>query len=94
VLLVTVPSISRIEPKTPATDLWRYTPKRLERLIRTSCPDATVATAGRGNVLAAVAFPMGLASEDLTEAELEAEDPYVPLTVCATVTEQSAVMGR
>jgi hypothetical protein len=85
-LLVTVPCISRIERKTPATDFWRYTPKGLELLIARSCPDANIVAEGRGNVLAAVAFLMGLAAQDLSEAELEKDDPFFPLLVCATVT--------
>jgi hypothetical protein len=83
-LLISVPCVSRIERQTPGTDFWRYTPRGLELLIRRSCPNATLATEGRGNVLAGVAFLMGLATEDLTERELQAEDPYFPLVVCAT----------
>jgi hypothetical protein len=83
-LLISAPCVSRIERKTPETDFWRYTPRGLELLITRSCPHSTVTTEGRGNVLAAVAFLMGLATEDLTETELEAEDPYFPLVVCAT----------
>jgi hypothetical protein len=77
-LLVTVPCISRIERKMPATDFWRYTPKGLELLIARSCPDAKVVSEGHGNVLAAVAFLMGLAVEDLTESELDAKRPVLP----------------
>jgi hypothetical protein len=89
-LLVTVPCISRIERKTPATDFWRYTPKGLELLIARSCPDAKVVSKGRGNVLAAVAFVIGLASQDLTESELEAEAPLFRLPVYATVSKPRA----
>jgi hypothetical protein len=88
-LLVTVPCISRIERETPATDFWRYTPTGLELLITRSCPDAKVVTEGHGNVLAAVAFLMGLASQELTESELEVGDPYFPLLVCATMSKPS-----
>jgi hypothetical protein len=91
-LLVTVPCISRIERKTPATDLWRYTPKGLELLIARSCPDANIVSEGRGNVLAAVAFLMGLAAQDLSESELLEEDPFFPLLVCATVTKPRVVV--
>jgi hypothetical protein len=84
-LLVTVPCVSRVERKTPETDFWRYTPRGLELLIAKTCPGARIVSEGRGNVLAAVAFLMGLASEDLSESELEAEDPYFPLLICATV---------
>jgi hypothetical protein len=90
-LLVTVPCVSRIERKTPAIDYWRYAPNGLKLLITRTCPEASVVSEGRGNVLAAVAFLMGLATEDLTEVELEAEDPYVPLVVCATVSKQKAI---
>lgn len=83
-LLISVPCVSRIERKTPDTDFWRYTPRGLELLITRACPNARVAIEGRGNVLAAVAFLMGLATEDLTETELQAEDSYFPLVVCAT----------
>jgi hypothetical protein len=88
-LFLTVPCISRIERATPATDFWRYTPTGLERLIARSCPEAKVVSEGRGNVLAAVAFLMGLAAQELSESELEAEDPYFPLLVCATMSKPS-----
>jgi hypothetical protein len=93
-LLVTVPCISRIERKTPATDFWRYTPTGLEMLIARSCPDANIVTEGRGNVLAAVAFLMGLAAQDLSESELQDEDPFFPMLVCATVTKPGAVVEQ
>lgn len=93
-LLVTVPCVSRIERKTPETDFWRYTPRGLELLIARSCPDARVAIEGHGNVLAAVAFLMGLAVQDVTRAELEVRDPFFPIVVCATATKRPMAHGE
>lgn len=82
VLLATVPVASRVTPP-PLTDLWRFTPLALERLLGEAFGTASVAVSGRGNVLAQVAFLAGLAVEDLTESELRVDDPLFPLIACA-----------
>jgi polysaccharide pyruvyl transferase WcaK-like protein/peptidoglycan/xylan/chitin deacetylase (PgdA/CDA1 family) len=82
-LLVTVPSVIKYhrEPE----DHWRFTTDSLARLVRDHCPDAEREVRSHGNLLACVAFLHGLAAEELTEAELRAEDPEFPLVVTACV---------
>jgi hypothetical protein len=82
-LLVTAPCLSRLDPLVPAADLWRWTPAGLDRGIAATCDGAYVEVAGYGNVLACVAFLLGLAQQELTPAELDAHDPSFPLVACA-----------
>ena len=84
VLLATLPVTSRI-CEAPLTDLWRFTPLATRRLLEDAFGSATVAVAGRGNVLTQVAFLEGLAAEDLTSDELATDDERFPLVVCARV---------
>jgi SAM-dependent methyltransferase len=83
--LITVPSLSRIDPDLPAADRWRFTARGLETLLVRACPDAKLEVAARGNLLAGVAFHMGLAVQELRRSELEEEDERFPLVVCARV---------
>jgi hypothetical protein len=81
VLLATVPVASRVcDP--PLTDLWRFTPLGVERLAAEAFGADRVAVTARGNVLSTVAFLEGLAAEDLVAAELQADDPHLPLIAC------------
>lgn len=82
VLLATVPVASRVTD-LPLTDYWRFTPLAVQRLLDEQFAGGEVAVRGRGNKLAQVAFLEGLAAEDLTGAELAADDPRHPLLVCA-----------
>jgi SAM-dependent methyltransferase len=82
VLLATLPVTSRVcEP--PLTDYWRFTPRAVARLLEDTFKPGAVAVRGHGNVLTQLAFLEGLAAEDLTEAELRADDDRFPLIVCA-----------
>ncbi len=74
VLLATAPGISAIvHPDAELWgDFWRFTTQSLERLLRESGLEAEVHA--HGNVLSAAAFLYGLAAEDLTADELEADD--------------------
>ena len=82
VLLATVPVTSRVcDP--PLTDHWRFTPLSMARLLEEPFGRGAVTVAGRGNVLAQVAFLEGLAAEDLTPEELAVDDERFPLLVCA-----------
>jgi hypothetical protein len=38
-----------------------------------------------GNLISAIAFLMGLATEELAESELTEADPHFPVVVCARV---------
>lgn len=82
VLLATVPVASRVTGP-PLTDLWRFTPLALERLLGEAFGADAVAVSGRGNVLSQVAFLEGLAADDLSKYELAEDDPCFPLVACA-----------
>jgi SAM-dependent methyltransferase len=81
VLLLTVPSLGRLDPEIPDLDYLRWTPAGLRReLARANIP---AVVEGYGNVLAAVCALYGLAIEDVTTEELHEVDPRFSLTVCA-----------
>ena len=84
-LLLTVPCLSKVDHEAPASDYWRWTPAGLKVLLERGFPGDLVHVEGRGNVLASVAFLMGLAQEDLREEELGFEDSRFPLVACARV---------
>jgi SAM-dependent methyltransferase len=81
VLLVAVPTISKLDTDYER-DLWRFTAAGLEELLTRTCRGGELEVGGYGNVLAAVAFLMGLAAEDLRPAELEVRDPELALVAC------------
>lgn len=82
-LLLTVPTLSRL---IDDSDLWRWTPAGLRRLLAASAPaGADLEVTGLGNGLAARAFLFGLATQDLGEAVLAQPDPHYPLLVGAHV---------
>jgi hypothetical protein len=75
VLLLTVPALQKVDFPKGASDLWRWTPGGLERLLRRVVPQAEPEVFGYGNVLVATAWLLGLAAEELEAAELELFDP-------------------
>lgn len=82
VLLVSVPSVSRIVPERDAVaDYWRFTRASCTRLFGAIFGEAQIQVLSHGNVLPAVAFLMGLASEELRPRELDAHDPDFPLVI-------------
>lgn len=85
VLLVTVPSVSRIDPASRGHDLWRFTPDGLARLVGAALPGVDVTVRGWGNVLVAVAALYGLAAEELDAEELDLDDPDFPVLAFARV---------
>lgn len=82
VLLATLPVTSKLSDP-PLPDYWRFTPGAAQRLLEDAFGRGEVTVHGHGNVLAQIAFLEGLAAEDLTEAELAADDESFPLIVCA-----------
>ena len=76
-VLVTVPGISQIDRHEMERwgDYWRFTSLSTRLLFETVFRAAHVTTEVYGNVLAATALLYGLASNELTEAELRARDP-------------------
>lgn len=83
--LITVPCLSRIDPDLRVDDRWRFTVRGLETMLASACPDAELAVTGRGNVLAGVAFLMGLSAQELSRGELDHDDEDFPLVSCARV---------
>lgn len=84
-LLVTVPTVSRIDPSAREADYWRLTPSGLRTVAERSCPEAEIEVGGHGNVLAAAAFLYGFARHELDEASLRRDDPDFPLLAYARI---------
>jgi SAM-dependent methyltransferase len=84
-LLVTVPSIARVDPAFSADDRWRFTAVGLAELARRACPHGEVAVRAYGNPLVAVAFLHGLAREELRQQELDAAHEHFPIVASAVV---------
>jgi SAM-dependent methyltransferase len=81
VLLAAVPQLSMAGPEYH--ELWRFTAEGLSRLLAGSFDPARIEATTFGNSLAAAAEIRGLVAEELTRAELEAEDPRFGIEVCA-----------
>jgi SAM-dependent methyltransferase len=80
VLLVTVPSVSRIVPDIE-NDYWRYTPSSCSMLFEEAFGRENTMVRSYGNVLACVAFLTGMAAEELSQGELERNDEAFPLII-------------
>ncbi|MBA3734631.1 MAG: methyltransferase domain-containing protein [Actinobacteria bacterium] len=85
-LLCTVPVISRIDRRELESEYWRLTAASCSRLFGDVFASDDVAVQGRGNLLAAVAFLVGMAAEELSARELEGDDPFFPLLVTVRAT--------
>ena len=82
VLLATVPGISQLERgRWKDTWYWSLTILSMRRLAEEAFPRENVEVESHGNVLAATAFLMGLAAEELDWAELEHRDPLYQLLI-------------
>jgi hypothetical protein len=85
-LLCTVPVASRIARRQLESEYWRVTPAACSRLFGDVFAEGDVAVRARGNVLAVVAFLVGMAAEELSPRELEGDDPFFPLVVTVRAT--------
>ena len=84
VLLLTVSALSRLD--TPDSDRWRLPPAGLQDLLDTCLPaQAERVVEGRGNAVAAAAFMLGLAVEEMGPRQLEPVDWRYPLVSLARV---------
>lgn len=81
-LLVTAPTVARLDPQLAAVDRWRLTPAGMQRLLEASCPGASISVSAYGGLVATMAFLLGLAAEELDERDLDVDDPDHPLLVC------------
>ncbi|MBI3769762.1 MAG: glycosyltransferase [Deltaproteobacteria bacterium] len=78
VLLVTVPTLSRI---VESGDYWRFTPMACRTLFAAAFGADRVEVRSYGNVLSAIAFLAGMAWEELSRRELDVQDDDHPLLV-------------
>jgi SAM-dependent methyltransferase len=82
VLLATVPATSRVINSVPGQrDYWRFTESSCTELFGERFGPARVSVRGRGSVLTCIAFLSGLAREELSRDELEADDPDFPVLI-------------
>ena len=78
VLLVTLPAVSRLAGEG-YTDYWRFTPASCACLFGEIFGPGQVTITAYGNVLSAVAFLEGMASEELSKSELDVLDERYPV---------------
>ena len=88
-VLCSVPTVSRIGRLALDSEHWRLTAASCRRLFGDAFAGGEVRVRARGNVLAAVAFLMGLAAEELSTDELDHDDPYFPVVVTVRATKAS-----
>lgn len=83
VALITVPGISKISRYDMDRwgHYWSFTTASMERLATAVFPPEGVQVAAYGNVLAAIAFLEGLASQELKRRELDYVDPDYELLI-------------
>jgi SAM-dependent methyltransferase len=81
VLLVTVPSVSRIAAERFVVDYWRFTAASCARLFGEYFGGEHVAVTSHGNVRVCIAFLLGLAYDELSPTELDLRDDNFPLLV-------------
>ena len=85
VLLLTVPGITPVDPgEWRSTWYWAFTEVAVNRMLAESF-GTEPAVRSHGNVLVATGFLQGLATSELTPAELAAQDPAYPIVVTARV---------
>lgn len=83
VALVTVPGISQISRYDMDRwgHYWSFTTRSVAELFTAVFPSACVQITAHGNVLAAIAFLQGIASQELRRRELDAVDPNYQLLI-------------
>jgi hypothetical protein len=69
--MLTAPSLARVDPHDPGTDLWCFTPNGLAELLH------------RLGMPACVASLWGPSVEELSAEELDVADPHFSLVACA-----------
>jgi hypothetical protein len=86
--LVTFPGISQISryDMNRWGDYWRFTSLSAQRLFEEAFGSESVELTVYGNVLTAIAFLHGLATDDLTKPELAFHDPDYELLIAVRAT--------
>jgi hypothetical protein len=77
VILATAPTLSPLTPDF--SEYQRFTTAGLRELAESAWPRCEVSIESDGNVLAATAALMGIASEELSPSELDVNDPRYPV---------------
>ncbi len=92
VLLATVPGIAHISCKDMERwgDYWRFTALSSRRLFEEVFPSANVKVNAYGNVLVAIAYLHGLATEELTKEELGYSDPAYEVVITVSAVKPEA----
>jgi SAM-dependent methyltransferase len=88
-VLCSVPTVSRIGRRELDSEYWRLTAASCGRLFGDAFAGGEIRVRARGNVLAAVAFLMGMAAEELPTSKLEHDDPYFPVVITVSATKAS-----
>ncbi len=86
VLLATVPALSRLDRRMP--DYWRLTPDACGKLFGEIFGPENVSVQAYGNVLAANAFLLGMAFEEVSRADLDKHDRFYPVLVAVRAVKQ------
>jgi len=80
VLLLTIPSLGRLDPDIPDLDLHRWTQAGILKELDRAGISGEVTS--YGNVLACVCALYGLTVQDVGAEQLDIFDPAFPLTIC------------
>jgi len=82
VLLATMPSMGRIDPRPGVErDFWRFTKAGAKHLFHKVFDPANVDVEAHGNCRVGLAFWVGMAAQELTDAEREFHDADFPVLV-------------
>ena len=82
VLLATAPTLCRIDQgSNVGSDYWRFTVDSCRSLFGERFGNQHVMVRPYGNVLSAIAFLTGMASEELSRKERDVQDQYFPVIV-------------
>ena len=87
VALITVAGISQISRYDMKRwgDYWRFTDRSLKMLFEKYVPEENIKIKTYGNVLSSVAFLHGLASDELTQEELDYADQDYQMLITAVI---------
>ena len=87
VALITVAGISQISRYDMKRwgDYWRFTDRSLTMLFEENVPKENIKIKTYGNVLSSIAFLHGLASEELTQEELDYTDQDYQMLITAVI---------
>jgi len=86
-LLATVPGISKIpQDQWGKLCCWSFTQRSVQKLFGETFPQSSIEVESSGNVLSAVAFLHGLATEELDPRELDYHDPLYQVLISIKAT--------